>query len=346
MTNAATETKIWQANLHKHRERTHGTLNDTDMKDYMMLMIQEPYYCEYEPWTGFPSHQSWTLYEPTLKDLTGRPPRAATYVNKSQILPAQITPINIPSSDVVAIQIHRQGFKPLTVINVYNPCDAGISVQLHEALRLRQIHEDEIILAGDFNCHHPMWNPLNYLRHDLEADHLVDLAMDLGLSLLIPPGTVTYPRAQTAIDLVWGNAAIESRLLKCQIAEENDQGSDHLPIETVLRSTSLETTSTEPQLNISKTDWDKFQTSLQERMQKIEQTCPMLRPQELDDAISRLTGVIQKALKESTPIKRPCPHSKRWWNDNLTKLRRTANPMRNQYVDLGNGADRLPRDTR
>src|SRR5205814_4162515 len=55
-----------------------------------------------------------------------------------------------------------------------------------------------------------------------------------GLRPLLPPGTITFPRYGTAIDLVWGNEATQDVLLKCQVAADNDHGSDHYPIEIVL----------------------------------------------------------------------------------------------------------------
>ena len=33
--------RILQNNLHKHKERTYGILNDPDIKDFTMLIIQE-----------------------------------------------------------------------------------------------------------------------------------------------------------------------------------------------------------------------------------------------------------------------------------------------------------------
>ena len=91
-------------------------------------------------------------------------------------------------------------------------------------------------MAGDFNCHHPMWNPPQYTRHDEEVDKLVDLAANLSLSLLIPLGMVTFPNVVTAIKLIWANETAAARTLKCGIALSHDQGSDHLPIETLLTS--------------------------------------------------------------------------------------------------------------
>jgi len=91
-----------------------------------------------------------------------------------------------------------------------------------------------IIVAGDFNSHHPLWNPQGYLQHDEDADVLIDFAAVLGLNLLLPPGTITYPSASTTIDLVWGNSEAIRRIESCKITDRHDHGSDHLPIETTI----------------------------------------------------------------------------------------------------------------
>src|SRR5262249_47510208 len=76
--------------------------------------------------------------------------------------------------------------------------------------------------------------PPEYLTQDETADHVIELATYLGLTLLSPLGQVTYPNAYTTIDLVWGTKGVEDKLVKCQIATKRDFGSDHLPIETIL----------------------------------------------------------------------------------------------------------------
>src|SRR5439155_1279706 len=81
---------------------------------------------------------------------------------------------------------------------------------------------------------HPTWNHPKYHRHDTEADDLVEGMLQLGMQLIIPPGTITYSKSGTAIDLVWGNEQAANDIIKCQIAEKNDHGSDHFPIETIL----------------------------------------------------------------------------------------------------------------
>ena len=115
-----------------------------------------------------------------------------------------------------------------------------------------------VLLAGDFNCHHPLWNPRHYLVQDEAGDELVESVSDLNLELLLPPGTITYPHAKTAIDLVWGNNNAALRLLKCHIASDKDLGSDHLPIETVIAITGEKEGTTRPPYNYSKSNWEKF----------------------------------------------------------------------------------------
>src|SRR5579871_1630452 len=225
--------RILQNNLHKSKERTYGILNHPDMKDFTMLMIQEQYWSDYTK--SSPIHHAWTLYEPIGTTLD-KQPRSAIYVNKRNLTAAQITQLSVPSPDITAIEIKLQrASSPSLFINIYNPCDYSALPALQQYFQQNPPYRYElIIMAGDFNCHHPAWNPPRYTRHDEEADKLIDLATDLGLNLLIPPGTITYPNAGTAIDLVWANETAYTQMMKCGIALSHDQGSDHLPIETWL----------------------------------------------------------------------------------------------------------------
>src|SRR5437773_5274857 len=70
-----TQLGILQNNLHKSRERTHGILNDPDMKRYAILMLQEQYWSTYTK--SSPIHHAWTLIEPNA---TAMQPRSAIYV--------------------------------------------------------------------------------------------------------------------------------------------------------------------------------------------------------------------------------------------------------------------------
>jgi hypothetical protein len=75
------------------------------------------------------------------------------------------------------------------------------------------------MIAGEFNLHHQLWNPPEYAEEDKESDDLLYLMAENGLNLLLPTGTVTYPHAQTTIDLVLGSQIIEQGVIKCQISK-------------------------------------------------------------------------------------------------------------------------------
>ena len=83
-----------------------------------------------------------------------------------------------------------------------------------------------IIVGGDFNTHHPVWNSEGYTHHDEEADAPVDMMAELELSLLLPLGTITYPNAGTTIDLIWGSNEVVDHTITRRI-ERTSSDSDH-----------------------------------------------------------------------------------------------------------------------
>jgi hypothetical protein len=320
------ELRMLQANLHKSKEQTHGILNDPDTSNYTALLLQEQF------WSAVlqesPSHHSWLRYEPTSKD---KPPRAVTYINKTQITAAQVSQIPLPFTDVVALQISpwKTNTAPILIVNVYNPCDESLINDLREELRRVKVKDRSmVVMAGDFNCHHPIWNPQGYQRHDNTADDLVELAAEFALDLLLPPGTITFPHAGTAIDLVWGCAKLQERLLKCQIAEQCDQGSDHCPVETIVRFQGF-TVLEQPSYNIHKTVWPKFHEALVAQLAADIET-PQRR-HEIEERSMELVQALQTAIEKSTPLKRPCPLSKRWWTPELTALGRAQKSLKNRW---------------
>ena len=303
-----------------------------------MLMIQEQYWSNYMKTS--PTHHAWMLYEPTgtppdnLDSEEQQQPRSAIYVNRRIFAAAQITQLPIPSPDITAIQINTGEMRPSVFINVYNPNDNSALPPLCQYLEANPLihrHCELMIMAGDFNCHHPLWNPPQYTRHDEEGDNLVELAADAGLSLLIPPGTITFPNAETAIDLVWANQTATSRMIKCGIADDLDHGSDHLPIETKLSGNMEPTQSERPSFNYNKTDWNKFKETLQQHLPAIPGTDALRSPTAIDAFIEQLTETLTNAIEQSTPYKKPSPHSKPWWNPEIAELRHQQNRARNLY---------------
>ena len=194
-----------------------------------------------------------------------------------------------------------------------------------------------MIIAADFNLHHALWNPVGYTIQDPEGQKLVETMMDTDLRPLLPSGMITRstgpnsPQTPTTIDLVWGNEMAEKILIKCHTVEEsNDHGSDHYPIEIVLDLHPKKPPLPPPTYNYSETNWD---------LVKIDLEClfpPPINPnsttpQELDNYTLALVNAYQNAVAKHTPWKRPSPHCKRWWSQELSDLRKQMNRLRNKY---------------
>src|SRR2546423_1315729 len=223
---------ILQYNLGKNQATTYSILNDPSSQKYTALLLQEQYWSKYTESSLL--HHSWTLIESTTYR---RQPRSVIYVNNNLVTTESFTPISVPFGDVSAVELATKwNSKPMLIINVYNPGGNELIDNLKQYLRsqLRTDKYDEIIIGGDFNLHHPLWNPANYRRHDGKADELIEIMAENGLNLLLLANTITYPRAETTIDLVWGNEKVAQAVKKCQIAQNNDHASDHLPIELTL----------------------------------------------------------------------------------------------------------------
>jgi len=330
---------ILQNNVHKSKERTNSILNDPDTKHYAILMLQEQYWSAYTK--SSPIHHAWTLIESTAINDNGQP-RTAIYVNNNLFPASKITPMALPINDVTAITLNTLHEKPSLFVNIYNPCDKNILSELQEHLRKNFNTRDYnmIIIGGDFNTHHPLWNPNGYMRHDDEANTLVDMMAELGMNLLLPSGTITYPSAGTAIDLVWGNNEAVNKTITCRIAEEHDHGSDHLPIEIKV-ALQIEETKSKPSYNYTKTDWKELKSKVKWYLLNVIPTDEQsIRCADVDKFAEELVKAISKAVEDTTPRKRPSQHSKRWWTEELTKMRRESNRLRNIYQRTRHDVDK------
>ena len=129
-------------------------------------------------------------------------------------------------------------------------------------------------------------------------------------------------------------------VVKCKVSSYNDHTSDHLPIETIFNLQPPLVEQTELPYNYDKTDWKTLEARLPEYMP------PILDPNTattdgVDKAAMELSNALQQVITETTPRKKACPFSKRWWNEDLTKQRRGANKARNRFRRTRNDEDLL-----
>ena len=116
-----------------------------------------------------------------------------------------------PDTVAIALQLDQEQH-PTLLINIYNTKNTPhlTTLRMHLRRHLRNNIYNGIIIGGDFNLHHPLWNPPNYHSHDPEADTLIDIMGQTRLKLILPLGTITFPRAKTAIDFVWETSMLNN----------------------------------------------------------------------------------------------------------------------------------------
>ena len=155
--------RILQLNIRKTRASTEAFINDSDTNKFDILLVQEPSTSKYRPHV---QHRQWQLYKPTRSDDNKRE-RSILYINK-RLSSASYRQIDCDSTDVVAISILTPMSKFL-IFSVYTPpidvCTAANGTELQPTLEaINQTIQEaspeigdrlRVIIAGDFNRHHP-----------------------------------------------------------------------------------------------------------------------------------------------------------------------------------------------
>jgi len=127
---------------------------------------------------------------------------------------------------------------------------------------------------------------------------------------------------------------------------------DHETIIFTLVSKSVRVNISDPKeerLNLKKTDWELFKDTLKAKSGQI--MGPIWELEEfnvesseefLEQQACILRDVINEALRESTPVLKICPQSKRWWNPEIKALKASYNQSVRQWKRHGRQeADRI-----
>jgi hypothetical protein len=106
---------------------------------------------------------------------------------------------------------------------------------------------------------------------------------------------------------------LASSVLKCKI-HDTEHGSDHRAIETSF-DVDIPEHATQPRLLFKNAPWN----AIRERIAHGLQDCPPRG--DVQRQTNRLMQVVLEAVNTLTPKAKPSPYAKRWWTQDLTKLR-------------------------
>ena len=316
-------------------------INDPQTQNLDILAIQEPSITSYRTHVY---HSAWYLYQSTHQGV-GTPRRSLLYINK-RISTSSHRQICCDHPDIAAVKIWTTETQML-IFSVYippigiyqTPDQVSIQPMLDQIqLTIRQAirnsnKKTHIILAGDFNRHHPAWSSKQihhvFIRH---AEELVNFFQAQRLQWCLPRGQPTFwsltePGKASTIDLTVTDSP--ERLIKCHLYHDH-YGSDHRATYSEWSLYPERTVNRKPRRAFERADWGKIGP----RLQSLLEPWPSINSEsDLEAAVTRLIGSTITAIDQFTPLSRPSPYSKRWFTPDLKIQQTEVNQARRRWQE-------------
>ncbi|KXN89369.1 hypothetical protein AN958_05702 [Leucoagaricus sp. SymC.cos] len=188
---------------------------------------------------GVPKHPNW-LYMVRLPT-NGQNPHVMAYIHRhlAVLRPSMWRDI-IDYHDLFILSL----FTPHGMVNLLNVYSNDTHMVIN--LLAREVNQLPafIYIGGDFNCHSEVWDP-SCMLHPLVAQHLLELASDVGLEWAQPsnPGLTHILHnpnlARSVIDLIFIAPLISVSDLP-QLDLDQHGPLDHVPISTLLPLSEIE----------------------------------------------------------------------------------------------------------
>ena len=234
---------------------------------------------------------------------------------------------NNPELEVQCITIQLKK-SSLDILNVYAPPGKLTKKELiHYKKQLNKTY----IICGDFNAHHPTWDPENH-NTNKEGIELNDILNDDdSICIATPPGLITHTctkegaTSTSTLDLTLCNPAL---LPSFDIKTIPDYGSDHDPVIATIEINPNKTIrGKRPRWKLENVNWQNWKTKLEK---PTNEQLKSRQPGDLEKDYKNFTSSIQEASEETfkkTGKKAKYNIHKPWWNEQCsraTALRRRA----------------------
>ncbi len=306
---------ILQYNCMKSKDIVMATLlRDSATWQHSIIAIQEPWINPFSSITHHPIRDRFELLYPEA-NLTGEPEAAARvcfFVNKK--IAATEWTFTQHSLNLVTLHLKFKASGDLETrrINVHNVYNSGPNMNIRGTRTLAKLNDalrvnGEHIVVGDFNLHHPLWAGEDYHHQHAEANEMIEIVEEHSLQLILPSGTITYRArsVETTLDLVFVSQNLENSQIACDVANDMDNDSDHLPVRTVLNL------SVAPKEIKQARIWDKMNEELLLRILRSELPIPHTSESrdEIDHTATLISIALQKAIEAAVPLSKESPRS-------------------------------------
>ena len=351
-----------QHNTHKHDVAQHTLLEQASRNQTDVILVQEPALAR-NKMQGLSAdayicitHPSYDVFTPQpATDLSRIPiaPRVLVYIRKNARIQANPRYDICADPDLQVIEIVGIP-EPFLIVNCYNEQQQRQEGQRQRSERqedrtvnrlLQHIqldHRQPALIAGDFNAHHPWWNPACNPSAISAARPLAEWLTEHQAVLINDPEVTnekgTYiSAAHSVIDLAFHRGFQTTTWGNWRYLEGT--GSDHEVI-GFAATPDVETIATavaRPLFNWKKANWEVFAAELQRGTQGLQQLaqglfdCPALAEAQLDSLAQRLTTAVESAAEASIPVLRITERSKPWWSPELTEQRRALHLLLRRF---------------
>ncbi|OKL55749.1 hypothetical protein UA08_08958 [Talaromyces atroroseus] len=147
-----------------------------------------------------------------------------------------------------------------------------------------------------------------------------------GLEQLLPPGTVTYEKAdaKTTIDLIWASHTLADRLVSCTDKREWWYGADHV---SILTQFDLAPVNVPP---IFRRDWGSSDWELFLKLMGTYDWHPreLADKDEIDSAVAYLIDAIDRTAEQATPTKQITSYSRAGYTPEMADLKHQVSRCR------------------
>lgn len=304
--------KVTQLNCQKREATTRLVLQQTQSD---ILLLQEPY-CR----PGVLDDPNWVpIYHNNNSNNSNdsnnnNTIRAVTYVRADSesktLIMARTT-----TRDAVLIDING-----ITLANVYNqesdlgPKEVAALIDIRKYLPTEE-EDKEIIIAGDYNLHHPNWNKKKK-KGDRKAEEMVKWLDERGMVLCSEPDVPTHDRGNV-LDLIFATPKTAARI---QVEGLTSTLSDHKLIEWTIRTDLVldKMTFVNQRYNISRVDPERFDKSLTEKVKQHHNSVKEPKNDaEIDELALAMETILRETMEDSLQKTVIGPFTKRWWNREL-----------------------------
>ncbi|PWV20621.1 putative Endonuclease-reverse transcriptase/Reverse transcriptase (RNA-dependent DNA polymerase) [Trypanosoma cruzi] len=231
-------------------------------------------------------------------------------------------PLTIPQHDtsleVVVVQVALDQNRDLIVASAYMRPPPQVTQSFRRLVNCLPA-SSPLLLCGDFNTHHPQWEPFLETSPSEVAAAFLELCTDAGLTLVNTPGEITYARGtreRSCIDLTWSKHLTVSPL------------SDHYMLTFTLHQAFKDTIPSAPRIFHSwgKCKWDLF-------VKDFDAQLPAYDYKKLSTGIKAFTRAL------ITSYRRHCPRGMhkdgpRLRDDTLMEAERIAADSKARYLQL------------